>query len=715
MKRKGFHMYKPLIELCRYATKSARLLPMMILIVSMLSAIGDASSAAGEYPWQSCDDASQWIASPIWGPGSPHFSLDASNKKEGKASIRVDFTTDAENWYCIGISPVIKPPLDLGAYGGISFFVYNPDTSRKKIGLNFLDSNARSVWIRLSSERSFMSYGTGDASYLPAGPGWSEVRFIFDDVHGSDRQIPVPRSVLGGLSKAMLVFVDDKQEPRNGYLLIDDFKFLPKGIISEKEVPVEKYPASFAKSDPRYALSDKYLAASERNLKSQKIQESVDILNMALDLSPYNANAIRKIERIYKTAMNDTQRKTAKEFYALKYYKLRKTDLLKAQGYSKLHARLVNIKSDARPLFSFCIGTQTFGPLYRFSAKDKLVETAEIIRDMGTDTIKFYAGPGYVSMYDLPKSDEIKTLTDLVSKEPSYKETLDMPFRNILLWMYPLSTGNWWENGIGKRSERDAEYKEVFDLACYLLKEYDNTGKTFLLGNWEGDWHLQGLPAKEPTPARITGLTAWFNLRQKAVDDAKKATKHRNVFVYHYMEVNSVPAAISGAPRLVNTVLPYTNVDYVSYSSYDSTGMTFCKDGLMPNSLWNALDFIEANLPPKELPGKRVWIGEYGFPLVDKVTPELQDEYTRVVCRAALRWGCPFALYWEMYNNEYNEGLKRQMGFWMIDDKNVKQPVYFTHLEYYKKARKYVDDYLLSHKKLPPQKEFNKTALKWFD
>ncbi|MHB1459650.1 MAG: hypothetical protein ACYC0V_22285, partial [Armatimonadota bacterium] len=650
-----------------------------------------ASFGAERLPWQSCDDSSQWMPSPIWSPGSPRFSEDPHNKKEGKASVRIDFITDAANWYCIGISPIIKPPLNLSIYGGVSFFVYNPDPWRKKVGLNFLGKNEKSIWLRLSSEKSYMSYGTGDESYIPAGPGWSKVSFIFDEVHGSDRQSAVPRASLNGLTKAMLVFVDEKQEHRSGYMLIDDFKFLPRSIISEKAVPADKYPTEFAKSDPRRILSGVYLEGSSKLLQAKKIQASIEMLNKALDLSPYNARAVAGIEHLYKSVMNDNQRKAIKEYYSSRYNTLRKTDLLKAQGYSKLHARLVNIKSDIQPLFSFCVGTQTFGPLYQFTTKDKLLETAEVIRDMGTDTIKFYTGPGYDSMYGLDKSDDIRTLTDLVSKKPSFVKVLDMPFKNILLWMYPISVGNWWMDGIGKKSERDAEYKEVFDFACYLLKKYNNTGKTFLLGNWEGDWHLQGLPAKEPTPARITGLTAWFNLRQKAIDDAKKVTKHRNIFLYHYMEVNAVPAAMSGAPRLVNKVLPYTNVDFVSYSSYASSGAQFCKDGSMPNSLLNALIFIESNLPPREIPGKRVWIGEYGFALVEGVTPQIQDEYTRIVCKAALQWGCPFTLYWELYNNEYNEGLKQQMGFWMIDDKNVKQPVYFTHLEYYKNARKYLD------------------------
>ena len=686
----------------------------LMLSIGLVSILLTGASAASErFPWQSCDDSSQWIASPIWGPGSPHFSTDVVNKKEGSASVRIDFTTDAKDWYCVGISPVIKQPLNLSEYGGLSFFVYNPDPWQKKIGLNFINGDGKSIWVRLSSEKSYMSYGINDDSNIPIGPGWSKVSFIFDAIHGSDRQTTVPRSSLADISKMMLVFVDEKQEPRTGYLLIDDFEFLPKNIIGKQGTPALKYLTSFNESDPGYELSKNYLETADKLLKAKKVQESIEMLNKALDLSPYNIKTIDKIEYIYKNVLNDSEKNAVKDNYAARYYALRKTDLLKAQGFSKLHARLVNIKSDAKPLFSFCLGTQTIGPLYHFSQKDKLLESAEIIRDMGTDTIKFYAGPTYTSVYDLTKSDDIKTLTDLVSKQASYRKVLDIPFKNILLWTYPISVGNWWLDGIGKKSDRDAEYKEIFDFACYLLKKYNNTGKTFLLGNWEGDWHLQGLPAHEPTQGRIVGMTAWFNLRQKAIDDAKKATKHNNVFIYHYMEVNAVPAAMSDAPRLVNKVLPYTNVDFVSYSSYASSGAQFCKDGTMPNSLLNALSFIESNLPPKEIPGKRVWIGEYGFALVEGVTPEIQDQYTKIVCKTALQWGCPFALYWELYNNEYNTGLKQQMGFWMIDDKNVKQPVYFTYLEYYKRAHEYLNDYQLKYKKLPAQKEFNNAASKW--
>jgi len=72
-----------------------------------------------------------------------------------------------------------------------------------------------------------------------------------------------------------------------------------------------------------------------------------------------------------------------------------------------------------------------------------------------------------------------------------------------------------------------------------------------------------------------------------------------------------------------------------------------------------------------------VFIGEYGF-AAQGITPKEQDVRTRQVMRAGLKWGCPFVLYWEMYNNEVGKSGD-QTGFWLIDDHNTKQPVYFTH------------------------------------
>ena len=56
------------------------------------------------------------------------------------------------------------------------------------------------------------------------------------------------------------------------------------------------------------------------------------------------------------------------------------------------------------------------------------------------------------------------------------------------------------------------------------------------------------------------------------------------------------------------------------------------------------------------------------------------------VCQAALEWGCPYALYWEYHCNEVDKDGKRR-GFWLVDDKGVKQPVYHLLAGYLRAAR----------------------------
>jgi hypothetical protein len=72
--------------------------------------------------------------------------------------------------------------------------------------------------------------------------------------------------------------------------------------------------------------------------------------------------------------------------------------------------------------------------------------------------------------------------------------------------------------------------------------------------------------------------------------------------------------------------------------------------------------------------------------------------------RTGLGWGCPFVLYWEVYNNEVRDG--RQRGFWLIDDIGRKQPVYLTLQQYYQNARVWVTDFLRQQQRLPSLMEF---------
>jgi hypothetical protein len=72
-------------------------------------------------------------------------------------------------------------------------------------------------------------------------------------------------------------------------------------------------------------------------------------------------------------------------------------------------------------------------------------------------------------------------------------------------------------------------------------------------------------------------------------------------------------------------------------------------------------------------------------------TPREQDRLSRQVMRAGLEWGTPLILSWELYNNEV-EADGRQRGYWLIDDKGVKQPAYETHASFLAWARRHVEE-----------------------
>lgn len=363
------------------------------------------------------------------------------------------------------------------------------------------------------------------------------------------------------------------------------------------------------------------------------------------------------------------------------------------------------------PPFNYGLSSQTFGIKYQFTKNDRLVETAQAIADLGSNVLKCHLGDSSFAQYRLPENPEIQSLRDLVEKEPSYQKILAMPFDYYLFWAYPFSEnhGNDWRTGLSD-DQSQQEYKQFYDLTCYLLERFTDSNKTFLLGHWEGDWSLLGHydMHKDPTPEAIQGMIDWLNIRQKAIEDARRDIPHQGVEVYQYTEVNLVLKAMEGKPAVVNAVLPHTRVDYVSYSSYETT---WYEEDLkkMSERISSVLDYIESQLPPKDIEGRRVFIGEYGYP----IAPWEQERSARMAASIALRWGCPFVLYWQIYCNEGQEGGRNHSGFWMIDNHGKKQPIYITFHRFLQHFQEEVDTYRRKHGKNPPTAKFQKDVADW--
>lgn len=354
--------------------------------------------------------------------------------------------------------------------------------------------------------------------------------------------------------------------------------------------------------------------------------------------------------------------------------------------------------------FNAILGTQAIGGKYQFTDKPALLETAEVIRDMGATSMK-------LALRLDPKHPTIHSAAQLVSLDPVYRQVLDMPFRDFQMWVDARAEGAW-TKGL-KPAQSVAEYRHVYDLAVHLLKTYTGTGKSFYLGHWEGDNMLRGdisakADAKMEDTARVQGFIDWLTIRQQAVDDAKRDTTHHEVHVWHYTEVNHPTISLlHDRPSIANKVLPLVPVDFVSYSAYDGQND--------PKLLRDTLSYLESKLQPKPgISGKRVFIGEYGFWTqkdgMPHNTPQQQNDRSLEVVRVGLEWGCPFILYWELYNNELDTD-GRHRGFWMIDQKGVKQPIYETHRRYYEWARTHVREAKAQTGQPPSDADFRKAAL----
>ena len=344
--------------------------------------------------------------------------------------------------------------------------------------------------------------------------------------------------------------------------------------------------------------------------------------------------------------------------------------------------------------YNWVLGTQTFAPNYKHTEETELVETAGRIRQMGSNLLKIALDAGKFSD---TKEFKAASPTDLLKREPSFGQVLQMDFTYYLFWVY--TPGVHWQDGMSAE-EKEREYACIKELAVWLLSSFSGTGKEFYLGHWEGDCTWSTL-RREQTIVSPPGCRDgdWYNIRQKAVKTPQRDPSPRCEAL---PVCGAQPGANEGAdgPHC-NRVLPYVNVDYVSYSAYESLEAG-SYDGVR-SLLERSLDTIANNLPRKEgFTGRRVFIGEYGFPLRQTQTPAEQERRARWVMRIGLEWGCPFILYWQMYDNE--KDAQGQLGFWMIDDKDEKQPVYKTHERFYREMKEWVENSKPTKNDSPPLK-----------
>ena len=333
--------------------------------------------------------------------------------------------------------------------------------------------------------------------------------------------------------------------------------------------------------------------------------------------------------------------------------------------------------------YNYVIGTNAFAPGYQFTQADPLMELADRIAAWGSNMIKFNAGS------DPGLADRVLEGRD---------------FDYVFMWF---RSDGAFRDGYSEAEAR-ADYDAVYSFTQKLLQTYNGTGKEFFIGHWEGDWYYLDDASQEKADETVTeGMIAWINNRQRAVDDAKRDTPHENVSVWNYLEVNRPADALNkGYDRVVNRVLPFTNVDYVSYSAYDSQKAS-------TREIRRTIDYIYKNLPEKSgVPGPRVFIGETALPAADFDFDDAKH------CRANLRimakylqCSVRFCLYWEMYCNEkLPDGSPR--GFWLVDGSGNETQLYRALQSVFEDGKAYVENYAAQNGRTPTNEEYRSFLLR---
>lgn len=323
------------------------------------------------------------------------------------------------------------------------------------------------------------------------------------------------------------------------------------------------------------------------------------------------------------------------------------------------------------------LGVAHIGGGYSFSHDDYLNEGAAVAESIGSRCIKVALAlddekPSsvlYARNSQWPAAQSLASLADT----PHFRELFARTFDTFILVAFRAGhPASYWRSGLSADDER-AEEACFAELTRHLLTAHAGTRKVFVIQNWEGDWAVRGTfdPATRPTDTAIAGMIRWLAARQRGVERGRREAGIDGPKVLHACEVNLVAMAMEQPAATVTTrVLPHVTLDLVSYSAWDS------KDNLA--AFERALEIIAAHHRTPAATRPTVYVGEFGYAETDAAS-DIVFERTAQRLAAARRFGCPYAVYWQIYCNEPLVSAARQpadyRGFWLVRPDGSRSPV----------------------------------------
>lgn len=284
------------------------------------------------------------------------------------------------------------------------------------------------------------------------------------------------------------------------------------------------------------------------------------------------------------------------------------------------------------------------------------------IWNLGIRNLKVYLSASYLTDYPLQASwsSTPVNLTQL-AQTTQFSTQMARAWKTITFTTFTFANGitDWWKVDI-TNAKLAAEYTEMYNLTTFLLSTYNNTGKTFILQNWEGDHALGSTIYTSLTPRQyVDYYAAFLNVRQKAVSDARKASSYTNVKVLHAVECNRVLDSQTNPDRrrIITDLASRIDPDIISYSSYDSTIATRSwLSGTTEYLFYLNIDFPHAlSLIKQAFPGKPLMIGEYGFGDIDGAMNHPANDINLMhkgVRDIAVANGVFLYFYWQIFDND---------------------------------------------------------------
>lgn len=322
------------------------------------------------------------------------------------------------------------------------------------------------------------------------------------------------------------------------------------------------------------------------------------------------------------------------------------------------------------------LGIVHAGGQYNFTSLSYLTEGARIVRDdIGSRVIKLFLGSDIADQYAFHADWGSYTSLAELARDDEVRRVFDMDFTTVVLAAYEFERAQWNADTPIAQTELDRVSGEFYDLTKELLRRNNDSGKTFVLQNWEGDNELTpALRSAANAQAKdtiVANYLAYNNARQTGIERARTelAAQVANVQVLGALEVNYLSYNGGGEKKLAEVVVPYSTADLFSFSDWSTANSRLDAD--LDYYLQQINLYRNAN---EKKTMNDIVLGEYGRAenFSGQADEENQFAYAMETAKIAVNKGVRYVCYWALMCNERTGGESARptnadmKGFWLI-------------------------------------------------